>query len=49
MTRPHWPLSTKEQDKIRKQKAKEEKAHKERVQAHRKLLAKKGSGAKWPF
>lgn len=49
MTRPHWPPGTKEQEKIRKQKAKEEKEHKARVKAHHKLLAKKGSQARWPF
>ena len=39
--------STKDQEKAKKQKAREEAGRKARVKAHRRTLAKKGSGAKW--
>lgn len=49
MTPKHWPPSTKDQEKAKKQKAREEAAHKARVKAHHRTLFKKGSGARWPF
>lgn len=49
MSSTPWPPSTKDLEKAAKKKAKEEAARKERAREHKATLAKKGSGARWPF